>query len=156
VFTSGVFTAVLMGGFGSGSVATQRTYTALAERMEAIGEPFDTSGETIYIHDFPIWLAETERVPTLALPEETPADVLDLAAAFPGTEWLIMSRDDHGAWPAILDIPGPDTGCFEEVDLGVPEDPEMARALEFVRLWRIVCTPDVASGPALRSDRNSP
>lgn len=156
VFASAVFTAALMPSFGSQSTDTARVYAALAERMAAIGEPFDPSGETVYIHDFPIWLAETERVPTLALPAESPADVLDLAAAFRGTRWLIASRDDHGAWPAVLDAPGPDTACFEEVDLGLPADPEQARALELVRVWRIVCDPPVATGTPSRLDRTSP
>ena len=35
------------------------------------------------IANFPIWLAEADRIPSLALPDETPTDVLDLAASFP-------------------------------------------------------------------------
>jgi hypothetical protein len=156
VFASAVFSAALMPTFGSGSVATARTYEALAERMAAIGEPFDASGQTVYIHDFPIWLAETARVRTLALPDETLADVLDLAAAFPGTEWLITSRDDHGDWPAVLDGPDPDAACFEEVDLGTPPDPELAAAMEGVRLFRIGCGPPTVTMRDTPPDSRSP
>ena len=147
-FASLLFTAALMPSFGSGSVATAATYAALRERMAAIGEPFDTTGGTVYIHDFPIWLAETERVRTLGLPAESPADVLDLAAAFPGARFLISSRSDHGDWPAILDGGDPAAACFEELDLGTPDDPAMAKALADVRVFRLTCTgaPSAATG----------
>ena len=49
---------------------TARTYAVLARQMAAIGAPLD--GSHPVIHDFPIWLAETQRVPALALPDETP------------------------------------------------------------------------------------
>ena len=42
--------------------ATARTYQVLAAQMAAIGAPLD--GSAPVIHDFPIWLAETERVST--------------------------------------------------------------------------------------------
>ena len=45
---------------------TARTYEVLAREMAAIGAPLD--GAHPVIHDFPIWLAETQRVPALALP----------------------------------------------------------------------------------------
>ena len=35
--------------------------------------------------NFPIWVAESLRVPTLALPDEPPADVLDLVSRLPRT-----------------------------------------------------------------------
>lgn len=157
VFASVAFTATLIPQFGRDSGGTARIYAALAERMAAIGEPFDPSDPaTIYIHDFPIWLAESARVPTLALPDETPADVLDLAAAFPGTRWLIVSRDDHGEWPAILDGPGPDRACFRAVDLGTPPDEATAGALALVRVFRIECTSPDGLAEARHGERNSP
>lgn len=156
VFGSTVFLLAFVPQFAAQSVGTARIYTALAERMAAIGEPFVPFGDTIYIHDYPIWLAETARVRTLALPDESPADVLDLAAAFPGTAWLIMSRDDHGDWPAILDGPGPDRACFREVDLGTPPDGEAAAALALVRVFRIVCTTPDGLAPTVREGRDSP
>ena len=104
--------------------------------MAAIGAPLD--GSSPVIHDFPIWLAETERVPTLALPDETPSDVLDLATHF-GAKWLIVGPE-HGRWPAVLDGPDPDAACFEEVLLPIPEDPLDADAIRDVRVFRIACS----------------
>ena len=89
IFASLLFSVVLLPGFGGGASATARTYQVIAREMAAIGAPLD--GSAPVIHDFPIWLAETERVSTLALPDETPADVLDLASHF-GAKWLISSR----------------------------------------------------------------
>jgi len=136
VFGSLLFTVALLPGFGGGSRAAQGTYQVLAEQMAAIGAPFD--GSAPVIHDFPIWLAESERVPALALPDESPADVLDLATRF-GARWLIVANPEHGRWPAVLDGPAPDAACFQEVLLPVPADPDKARAIEAIRVFRIAC-----------------
>jgi hypothetical protein len=95
------------------------------------------------IADAPIWMAEAGRVPTLALPDEPPADVLDLAQD-PRFDagWLIMTGDDHGSWPGVLAGSDPAAACFREVELPVPEDPADARAIDGVRVFRIEC-PDV-------------
>ena len=129
---------------------TARTYAVLARQMAAIGAPL--AGAHPVIHDFPIWLAETQRVPALALPEETPADVLDLADEF-GARWLIVTEDDDSAWPGILDGSDPGTACFTEVPLPVPADADDARAIEGFRIFRIECPAGAAlvpSGPAVR------
>jgi hypothetical protein len=104
--------------------------------MAAAGAPLD--GSAPVITDFPIWLAETARVPTLALPDESPADVLDLAAHF-GARWLIVTSTDHGRWPAVLDGPDPGAQCFQELPLPLPADPVAADALASVRVFRIGC-----------------
>ena len=54
-----------------------------AVRMAAAGHPLDASAGPV-ITNFPIWMAETQRIPTLALPNEPPADVLDMARSFDG------------------------------------------------------------------------
>ena len=153
VFASLLFSLVLLPGVGSGARATERTYEALAESMAALGEPLD--GTAPVIHDFPIWLAETARVPSLALPEEEPGDVLDLAARF-GARWLIVSKPDHGRWPAILDGNDPDARCFEEVRLPVPADPQQAEALAGTRVFRIACAGVASVDAPLRAGRPSP
>ena len=136
VFASALFSVALLPSFGSGARATEAQYRALAEAMAAIGAPLD--GSAPVIHDFPIWLAETERVPALALPDESPADVLDLASRF-GARWLIVSDGERGLWPAILDGPDPDARCFEEVGLPVPADKARADAIAGTRVFRITC-----------------
>jgi hypothetical protein len=144
VSASALFTAALLPGFGTGATSTERTYAVLAREMAEIGAPLD--GSAPVIHDFPIWLAESARISTLGLPDETPADVLDLATRF-GARWLIVANPDHGAWPAILDGPDPDTTCFEEVPLPIPPDPADAAAIEGVRVFRIACA-GVAVAPS--------
>ena len=138
VFASALFSVALLPGFATGARDTERTYALLAREMAAIGAPLD--GSAPVLHDFPIWLAESARVPVLALPDETPADVLDLAAdpRF-GARWLILARDDHGAWPAVLDGPDPLAACFREVALPVPSDPADAAAMRGIRVFRIGC-----------------
>ncbi|HET7728045.1 MAG TPA: hypothetical protein VFK54_12055 [Candidatus Limnocylindrales bacterium] len=137
IAASALFSVVLLPGFAGGSVATQRLYEVLAERMAAIGEPFDPAHPVI--HDFPIWLAETERIPTLALPAESPEDVIDLARAFPGTRMLIVGKADHEEWPAVLDTDAPGADCFVELHLGTPPDPDDAAAIEGMRVFRLAC-----------------
>ena len=133
---------------------TARTYETLSGAMASIGAPLD--GAHPVIHDFPIWLAETQRVPALALPDETPADVVGLAAEF-GARWLIVAKDDHGEWPGILDGGSdPAAACFAEVTLPVPADPDEARAIEGFRVFRIDCPTGWALVPPQPAARPSP
>ncbi len=150
VAASALFTAALLPGFGVGARDTARTYAVLEREMATIGAPLD--GSAPVIHDYPIWLAEAARIPTLGLPDETPADVLDLATRF-GARWLIVASPERGAWPAILDGPDPDAACFQEVLLPTPSDPADAAAIADVRVFRIACAgvagasrPDAAIG----------
>ena len=73
----------------------------LARRMAAVGRPLDATPGPV-ITNFPIWLAETQRIPSLALPDEPPADVLDLARRFPGHPPARPRRRRAGHWPADL------------------------------------------------------
>ena len=75
----------------------------------------------------------------ISLPAESPADVLDLASTFEGTRLLILQGDDHGDWPAVLDTNAAGAECFDEIDIGTPADPKLARALENTRVYRLVC-----------------
>ena len=80
--------------------------------------------------------------PALALPEESPADVLDLARAFPGTRALLVRDDPDGEriWPGVLGEELPGSECFVEVPLEPPADPDLAAALEDTRLYRLECS----------------
>ena len=88
----------------AGRATTAAHYEELGRRMAAAGHPLDATAGPV-ITDFPIWLAESQRIPALALPDEPPADVLDLAhdPAFPGTHLLVVAGGSHGQWPAVLD-----------------------------------------------------
>ena len=119
IFGSALFSAVLLPGFAGGSHQTAGRFAELDRRMAAIGHPLDASAGPV-ITNFPIWLAESSRIPSLALPDESPSDVLDLAhdPAFAGTRLLVVIGGDHGRWPGVLDTPAPGAECFRELDLG--------------------------------------
>jgi hypothetical protein len=153
---SALFAVALLPAVATGARDTQRAYVVLAREMAAIGAPFD--GSHPVMHDFPIWLAETQRVPTLALPDESPSNVLDLATdpRF-DARWLIIGKEEHGAWPAVLSAGSdPAARCFVEVKLPVPDDPADARAIATFRVWRIGCAQTgslVPRDPAARPSR---
>jgi hypothetical protein len=136
IFASAVFTIAYMPGFGAQSVDTQARFDALAAAFEARGTPLATAGPIIT--DFPIWLASAERVPALALPNEPPSSVVSLAAAFPGTQYLVIDGQ-RGIWPATLDSGDPKAACFHEFPLTVPGDAAATDALRDTRAWRIEC-----------------
>lgn len=136
VFASLLFSAALLPSFASGSRTTATFYDQLGARMAAIGRPLDAGAGPV-ITDFPIWMAESERIPSLALPNETPMDVLDLAAAFPGTRLLIVTGE-RGQWPAILDSGLRGAACFRELDLG-PGPADEPDPLAGTRVFQIVC-----------------
>jgi hypothetical protein len=112
-----LFSAALLPTFGSGSRATAATYEELGGRMGHAGHALDAAGLRV-ISNFPIWVAETQRIPTLALPDERPVDVLDLAATFEGTRYLILTSPEGKHWPADLHAGLPGADCFAPVDLG--------------------------------------
>jgi hypothetical protein len=135
-----LFSVLILTDYGKQSADVARRYELLGERMAAIGRPLDASAGPV-VTDFPIWLAEARRIPTLALPNEAPADVVDLAKTFPGTRYLVLDdEDDHGTWPAILATAAPGAACFHELDLGpAPSDPHDARILARTKVFEIGC-----------------
>jgi hypothetical protein len=136
VFGSVLFSIALLPSFGAGSQASATYYDELSRRMAAIGRPLDASAGPV-ITNFPIWLAETQRIPALALPNEEPRDVLDLAASFPGTHLLVVVGD-HGPWPGVLAGSGQGIACFRELDLG-PGPNGASDPLAETRAFEIVC-----------------
>jgi len=137
IFGSLLFSAALLPTFGAGSRGTAEQYDELGRRLAAAGHPLDASTGPV-ITDFPIWLSETAKVDALALPDEPPADVLDLASAFPGTRLVVVMGSDHGRWPAVLDGADAAASCFREIDLG-PGPSDRADPLEDARAFEIVC-----------------
>jgi hypothetical protein len=117
---------------------TQDRYQALPAAMARAGVPLD--GSAPVITDNPIWLAETIHVTALALPEESPQAVLDLASHF-GAKLLVVKDDTNREWPDILRTGGSAAKCFKEVPLtdisgtGPSED----SALATIHVYRIGC-----------------
>lgn len=116
VAVSLMFSAALLPSYGQGSRDTARHFEELGARMAANGRPLDRTAGPV-ISNFPIWMAETQRISALALPDEPPDDVLDLAAAF-GTQLLVLVGPGGSHWPADLESGEPGADCFTPLDLG--------------------------------------
>jgi len=138
VASSLLFSLVLLPTFGDGSRETQAYYEELDARLAAVGEPLGPDSDPV-ISNFPIWVAETARVRTLGLPNEPPADVLDLAGTF-GARLLILTDPppDHH-WPGDLEAGADGAACFTPIDLGPPTDPAADDPLEGTTVYRIDC-----------------
>ena len=121
-----------------GADEVRERYNALPAAMARAGVPLD--GASPVITDNPIWLAESARVTAIALPEESPDSVLDLAGRF-GARLLIVRSDTDGAWPAILGSGVAAARCFREVPLtdGSGAAPAGGSPLASIRVFRIVC-----------------
>jgi hypothetical protein len=139
VFGGLLFTLALLPNFGAQSSAVRDRYEALEEQMAAVGLPLDAIGPVVT--DFPIWLTHATGARALALPEELPDDVLHLARTLGDARTLVIQTGERNerSWPAVLGNGDPGAACFEEVRLGVPSDPALARALADTRVYRIVC-----------------
>ncbi len=111
-----LFTLALLPGFGRDGEAVRDQFEALPAALAAAGVPLEVRGAPV-ITDFPIYLAEETGANSLALPEEPPASVVDLAAHFQGTRLLLVASDDQGIWPqaALADSEG--LACFDFVPL---------------------------------------
>ena len=134
-----LFSLALLPTFGAGSHGTQALYTELAARMVAIDRPLDQTAGPV-ITNFPIWLAETQRISSLALPDEPIEDVLHLARTFPGTRLLVLISGEGKHWPDDVEAGLPGSECFQPVDLGRPapgsSGPDL---LADVLVYDIVC-----------------
>ena len=134
-----LFSAALLPTFGGGSHGTQDLFAELGTRMAAIDRPLDRSAGPV-ITNFPIWMAETQRIPSLALPDEPPEDVLHLARTFPGTRFMVLISPEGKHWPGDLEAGLAGSECFQPVVLGPPisgtAGPDL---LEDVLVYEIVC-----------------
>ena len=137
-----LFTAALLPGFGREGDLIRDRYTALPQALRDVDAypaiPRNLGGPTIVpavITDFPIYLAETTGWHALALPDESPSAVLDLARHFPGTTLVIVNADNDGIWPEVRDTDETGVRCFAPVSL----DGTGIHALDGLRVFRITC-----------------
>jgi hypothetical protein len=126
-----LFVAFGMPAYGSSAAGTEADYIDVLARIEETGITLDPSRPIIANH--PMWVSEVRRLSALSLPNETPADVVDLAATL-GAQLLIVDGE-HGSWPAILDAGGPAAACFELLDL----EPPASGATDPFRVYRVAC-----------------
>ena len=137
VFGSLLFSVAILPSFGNGSADTAGRYRELAIVMGDIGHPLDGSSGPV-ITNFPIWMAETQRISSLALPDEPPRDVLDLASTF-GSKLVVLLDAESAHWPGDLDARVDGAECFRELDLGVDPSTVSYDPLGNVRAFEIVC-----------------
>ena len=134
-----LFSAALLPTFGGGSHGTQDQFAELGARMAGIGRPLDRTAGPV-ITNFPIWMAETQRIPALALPDEPPEDILHLARTFPGTRLMVLISPEGKHWPDDIEAALPGSECFRPVDLGPPRAGAAgADLLGDVLVYEIVC-----------------
>ncbi len=129
-----LFTGALLPSFGRDGDAVAAQYAALPAALAAAGVPIEPGGGPV-ITRYPIWLAEEAGVRTLALPDEPPADVLDLARAFPGTRLVITASGTNELWPAIAATDPIGIRCFRPVPLVDPGDGRF----DGIRVFEIMC-----------------
>jgi hypothetical protein len=98
----------------------------VAIALEQLGEVATTDGTparpTVLMSDHPMWLADATGQPVIALPDEAPEAVADLAGHF-GAAWLVVF-DEHGRYPDALLTEGPAT-CLaaRPMQVGPASDP---------------------------------
>ena len=128
VSAGALFTIVLLPGFGRDGAGVRDRFEALPAALADAGVPLEVRGAPV-ITDFPIYLAEVTGAHALALPDEPPENVLDLAAAFPGTRLVIVAEDNEGIWPEAALSTSRGLACFELVPID----------LEGLVVYRITC-----------------
>ncbi|MEO7664871.1 MAG: hypothetical protein ABIV26_07060 [Candidatus Limnocylindrales bacterium] len=132
-----LFTAVLLPAFGRDGETVRDRYAAMPAALAAAGVPLDTERDLV-ITDHPIWFAEETGVRSLALPDEPPASILDLARHFPGTRLVILAADAEGRWPAVAATDPDGLRCFEAVPLP-PATTNPGAALQGLVVFRMLC-----------------
>ncbi len=117
----------------------QDRYQQLDAAMARTATPLQSSGPVIA--NFPVWVAESARVPAIALPDESPASVLALARRFDSSLVVLDLPDAGRHWPAALADGSPAAACFAGVELtdNYGEAPAPGSALSEFRVFRIVC-----------------
>jgi hypothetical protein len=134
-----LFSAVLLPADGRGARATAERYAALADVFDEPGGALDLAAEPgPVISDFPIWFAEATRHHAIALPNEGPDSILDLARSFdPPARLLVVGAANDGVWPAAILSGAPGSECFLPIE--VPDTPDHPGALDDVLVFRIRC-----------------
>jgi len=122
-----LLTAVLLPLDGQNGRTTAARFEALPPALAAAGVLLSATGPVIT--DTPIWFAEATGHEALALPDEPPASVLDLAHHF-GATLLIVQTDNGGQWPEAAGSSAADAPCFSPISV-----PNLAG----VAVFRITC-----------------
>jgi hypothetical protein len=122
-----LMTAVILPTEGQSARNTAAHFAALPAALAGGGVPLSATGPVIT--DTPIWFAEETGHEALALPDEPPASVLDLAHHF-GATLLIVQADNGNQWPEAAGSSAVAASCFTPVSV-----PNLAG----VTVFRITC-----------------
>ena len=132
-----LFSAVTLPADGRDARTAANRYAAIAAAFSLPSSEVDLAAEPgPVITDFPIWLAEATRHHALALPNESPESILDLARRF-DARLLIVDASNDGRWPAAIINGEPGSECFVPIDL--PDLPAYPGALDSVLAFHIRC-----------------
>ena len=129
-----LLTGALLPGNAAADDQLAQRYAQLPGALAAAGAPLPTDGTPV-ITDAPMWLSTETGVRAIALPDETPGDVLTLANQF-SARLVIVDANNEGQWPEILDQEEPGAECFQIVPLSVPDGSPLVDVVAF----RIVCS----------------
>jgi hypothetical protein len=130
-----VLTVALLPAEGASARETQARYAALPAALAAAGAPLEAERGPV-ITDFPIWFSESTGHMAIALPDEDPASVVDLATHFHST-LLVVQAGGGGRWPAAATSTTPEATCFTPLPLThLGDDPD---PLADVTVYRIRC-----------------
>lgn len=134
-----LFSSVILPTDGRSARDTADRYAALAAAFSSTDPDLHLAAEPgPVITDFPIWFAEATRHHALALPNEPPASILDLASSFdPPARLLVVDASNDGVWPAAILDGAPGSECF--VPLSLPDPPGHPGALDGFLAYRIRC-----------------
>jgi hypothetical protein len=127
-----VLSIALLPGFGTEARSAGQRLSALATALDTT--PFSAIASGPVITDVPIWLAATAQISTLALPNETPSSVLDLARQF-GAHLVVVDARGGGRWPDILNGNDRAAACFRPLNLlpiGGDARPQLASTQAYV------------------------
>ncbi len=105
-----LLTVVLLPAEGRGSAEARRNYEAIPGALAQAGQPLETSGPVIT--DTPIWFATSTGHAALALPNEPPSSVADLASHFGATLVLVHSGNDGAFIEGLRTGTDPKAPCF--------------------------------------------
>lgn len=81
--------------------AEQIRFEAIAQTVPSALAGAGVAAAAPLVTDRPVWLSDALHVPTLALPDEAPSDVLDLARTF-GAQAIVIV-EERGPYPAALE-----------------------------------------------------
>jgi hypothetical protein len=118
---------------------TRARYEALPAALDRAGLPL--AGNAPIITDNPVWMAQSEHVTAVALPEEPPQAVLALARHFGARLLIVADANGDREWPGILESGGDAARCFQEVHLtdNSGESPPETSPLAQLHVFRIAC-----------------